>query len=243
MTKPKLEARQLHFSYNAKTIVHDVSMLVSAGEIRGVLGPNGAGKSTTFNMLSGILFPDNGSIYLNDIDITNLSLAARAKLGVAYLPQDASIFQGLTVAENIYAVLELNNELSEDQKKAKLESLLEEFELVRIRDNLGVSVSGGERRRTEVARAIALDPKFLLLDEPFAGIDPLSVGEIKQVIFNIRAKGVGVLITDHNVRETLQICDVADILHAGSIIASGTPGELIESEEVKRVYLGNNFTE
>ena len=241
MTKPKLEARQLHFSYNAKTIVHDVSMLVSAGEIRGVLGPNGAGKSTTFNMLSGILFPDNGSIYLNDIDITNLSLAARAKLGVAYLPQDASIFQGLTVAENIYAVLELNNELSEDQKKAKLESLLEEFELVRIRNNLGISVSGGERRRTEVARAIALDPKFLLLDEPFAGIDPLSVGEIKQVIFNIRAKGVGVLITDHNVRETLQICDVADILYAGSIIASGTPGELIESEEVKRVYLGDNF--
>lgn len=241
MTKQKLEARQLHFSYNAKTIVNDVSMAIESGEIRGVLGPNGAGKSTTFNMLSGIIFPKQGFIYLNDADITHLSLAARAQLGVAYLPQDASIFQGLTVAENIYAVLELNKEISEDEKRAKLEELLQEFELVRIRDNLGASVSGGERRRTEVARAIALDPKFLLLDEPFAGIDPLSISEITEVIFNIRNKGVGVLITDHNVRETLQICDAADILHSGTIIASGTPEDLVKNKEVKKVYLGENF--
>ena len=242
MIKQKLEARGLCFSYNAKTIVHDVNMVVSQGEIRGVLGPNGAGKSTTFNMLAGIIYPQKGAIYLSNIDITSLSLAARAQQGVSYLPQDASIFQGLTVAENIYAVLELSKKLSKDEKQARLESLLEEFELAKIRNNLGMSVSGGERRRVEVARAVALDPKFLLLDEPFAGIDPLSINEITEVIFNIRAKGVGVLITDHNVRETLEICDAADILHRGVIIASGAPKELIESPQVKQVYLGENFT-
>tara|TARA_B110000459_G_C16620539_1_gene501359 strand:+ start:1098 stop:1829 length:732 start_codon:yes stop_codon:yes gene_type:complete len=241
MTKQKLEARGLCFSYEAKTIVHDVNMVVSQGEIRGVLGPNGAGKSTTFNMLAGIVPPKKGAIYLSNIDITSLSLAARAQQGVSYLPQDASIFQGLTVAENIYAVLELSKKLSKDEKQARLESLLEEFELAKIRNNLGVSVSGGERRRVEVARAVALEPKFLLLDEPFAGIDPLSISEITEVIFNVRAKGVGVLITDHNVRETLEICDTADILHAGTIIASGKPAEIIASPQVQKVYLGDSF--
>lgn len=237
-----LAAHHISKSYQRKTIISDVSVSVSQQEIRGILGPNGAGKSTTFHVLAGLTSCDKGTITLNGQDITNKRLPKRAKMGIAYLPQDASIFRGLTVQDNIYSVLELQTHLSKAEKMTILESILQQFQLERIRHTLGTYVSGGERRRVEVARAIALKPKFVLLDEPFAGIDPVSISEIKHIIMDIKAQGIGVIITDHNVRETLKICDTADIMHQGKIIQSGNAETILNDHRVREIYLGKEFS-
>ena len=226
--------------YRQRTVVNHVSIEVKQGEIVGLLGPNGAGKTTTFYQVVGLIKPDEGNVFLDDADITNLPMFKRAKLGIGYLPQEASVFRKLSVEDNIKAVLEMTS-LSRDERNQKLESLIGEFRLQHVRKSNGDVVSGGERRRTEIARALATDPKFILLDEPFAGIDPIAVEDIQAIVARLKYKNIGILITDHNVTETLSICDRAYLLIEGKIYKHGTAEELASDEEVKRLYLGRNF--
>jgi len=226
--------------YGNRTVVNDVSFEVSQGEIVGLLGPNGAGKTTSFYQVVGLVKSDLGEVYLNDQNITKLPMYKRAQLGIGYLPQEASVFRKLSVEDNILAVLEMTK-LSKQEQKKKLESLLDEFHLEHVRKNNGDTLSGGERRRTEIARALAVDPKFILLDEPFAGVDPIAVEDIQEVIARLKFKNIGILITDHNVNETLSICDRAYLLIDGKIFKHGTAEELAGDEQVRRLYLGKNF--
>lgn len=237
-----LVAKHLAKSYNKRQVVKDVSLTVSAGEVVGLLGPNGAGKTTTFYMIVGLVPNDKGEITLNDEDLSHEPMHVRARQGIGYLPQESSIFRKLTVSQNIMAVLEMRKDLNSNQKAEKLDDLISEFHIEHIRDSLGMALSGGERRRVEIARALAADPKIVLLDEPFAGVDPISVIDIKKIIQQLTAKGIGVLITDHNVRETLDVCEKAYIVSHGELIAEGTPEQVLQSEIVKRVYLGDQFT-
>ncbi|WP_207955478.1 LPS export ABC transporter ATP-binding protein [Segetibacter sp. 3557_3] len=227
-------------SYKNRTVVDDVSVNVRQGEIVGLLGPNGAGKTTTFYMVVGLIKPDKGAVFLNDLDITRLPMYKRAQMGIGYLPQEASVFRKLSVEDNIKAVLEMTR-LSRKEQKAKLEALLDEFNLHHVRRNNGDSLSGGERRRTEIARALAVDPKFILLDEPFAGVDPIAVEDIQTVVARLKYRNIGILITDHNVNETLSICDRAYLLIEGKIFKTGTAEQLAQDEQVRRLYLGTNF--
>ena len=227
-------------SYRNRTVVNHVSVEVKQGEIVGLLGPNGAGKTTTFYMVVGLIRPDEGKVFLNDEDITRQPMYKRAQMGLGYLPQEASVFRKLTVEDNIKAILEMTP-LKKQQQKDKLESLLDEFGLQHVRKNNGDSLSGGERRRTEIARALAVDPKFILLDEPFAGVDPIAVEDIQTVVARLKTKNIGILITDHNVNETLSICDRAYLLIEGKIFKHGTAEQLAEDEQVRRLYLGRNF--
>ncbi len=236
-----LYANKLSKQYKSRQVVKNVSLHVKRGEIVGLLGPNGAGKTTSFYMIVGLIGCDGGSICIDDTDITTLPVHARAHLGISYLPQEASIFRKLTVAENIMAILEMRKELTKEQRNAALEQLLTEFNITHIRHNLGMSLSGGERRRVEIARALAIEPKFILLDEPFAGIDPISVLDVKQIITHLRSRGIGILITDHNVRETLDICERAYIVNQGEIMCEGTPKTILNNKQVRTVYLGENF--
>lgn len=235
-----LVATQLQKSYQQRKVVSDISLSVNAGEVVGLLGPNGAGKTTSFYMIVGLVQADSGSITLDDQDLTRLPMHARAKLGLGYLPQEASVFRKLSVAQNILAVLELRG-LNKADRAAELNELLDELHITHIRDNLGMSLSGGERRRVEIARALAANPRFVLLDEPFAGVDPISVIDIQHIIEHLKNKGIGVLITDHNVRETLGICARAYIVNSGQVIAEGTPEQVLADEHVRAVYLGENF--
>ncbi len=236
----KLSVRNLAKRYKSRWVVKDISLEVKSGEIVGLLGPNGAGKTTAFYMTVGLVQPNRGKIFLDDRDITLLPIHQRARLGIGYLPQEASVFRKLSAEDNIMAVLELQN-LSEDERFQRMEQLLEEFHITHIRKSMGMSLSGGERRRVEIARALAASPQFILLDEPFAGVDPISVIDIKRIIHQLRDKGIGVLITDHNVRETLDICERAYIVNAGEKIAEGTAQEILNDEHVKAVYLGDSF--
>ena len=249
-----LSAENLAKSYKKRQVVSDVSLTVNSGEIVGLLGPNGAGKTTTFYMVVGLVNHDQGKIRIDEEDISLLPMHNRAQKGVGYLPQEASIFRRLTVYENLMAVLEIRKDLTEDRKSVlqltklskaeqqrKTDELIDEFNIGHIRDNLGQSLSGGERRRVEIARALAANPKFILLDEPFAGVDPISVIDIKKIIKDLRDRGLGVLITDHNVRETLDVCERAYIVSSGKMIATGTPTEIMNNKLVKDVYLGADF--
>jgi len=236
-----LHAQHLAKSYKKRKVVIDVSVSVSSGQIVGLLGPNGAGKTTCFYMIAGLVEADNGRILIDDLDITNLPIHGRARAGIGYLPQEASIFRKLSVADNIMAILETRKDLNRKQRLAKMESLLQEFHITHIRDSLGMSLSGGERRRVEIARALATDPKFILLDEPFAGVDPISVADIKEIVRHLKDRGIGVLITDHNVRETLDICETAYIVSEGHIIASGSSSIILANDKVRQVYLGEDF--
>lgn len=236
----KLRAEKLVKQYKQKKVVNDVSIYVEQGEIVGLLGPNGAGKTTSFYMTVGLVKPDMGHIYLDDEEITNLPMYKRAQKGVGYLPQEASVYRDLTVEDNILAVLELTKHSKAEQKE-KLESLLNEFSLQKVRTNLGKVLSGGERRRTEIARALATDPKFILLDEPFAGVDPIAVEDIQNIVYKLKSKNIGILITDHNVQETLSITDRAYLLFEGKLLKQGSAEELAEDEMVRKVYLGKNF--
>ena len=226
--------------YRNRTVVNKVSIEVGQGEIVGLLGPNGAGKTTTFYMVVGLIKPDEGEVFLNDLNITKLPIYKRAQMGIGYQPQEASVFRKLSVEDNIAAVLEMTK-LSHGEQRNKLEELLDEFGLLHVRKNNGDSLSGGERRRTEIARALAVDPKFILLDEPFAGVDPIAVEDIQAVVARLKFKNIGILITDHNVNETLSICDRAYLLIEGKIFMHGTAEELAEDERVRRLYLGRNF--
>lgn len=237
----RLIASNLAKSYQRRQVVRDASLEMASGEIVGLLGPNGAGKTTCFYMIVGLVIPDAGSITLDDEDITVLPMHLRARRGVGYLPQEASIFRKLTVADNIMAVLELRKELSAEQRQQELDALLEEFHVSHLRDSRGISLSGGERRRVEIARALAANPRFILLDEPFAGVDPISVLDIQGIIRHLAARGIGVLITDHNVRETLGICHRAYILGGGHIIAAGSAEEILANRQVREIYLGEHF--
>ncbi|ENA3461571.1 LPS export ABC transporter ATP-binding protein [Yersinia enterocolitica] len=236
-----LTAEKLAKAYKGRKVVEDVSLKVKSGEIVGLLGPNGAGKTTTFYMVVGIVQRDAGRIVIDDEDISLLPLHERALRGIGYLPQEASIFRRLSVFNNLMAVLEIRKDLSSEQRQERADELMEEFHITHLRDSLGQSLSGGERRRVEIARALAANPKFILLDEPFAGVDPISVIDIKKIIEHLRDSGLGVLITDHNVRETLDVCERAYIVSQGHLIAHGTPQEILADEQVKRVYLGEEF--
>nr|WP_214448897.1 LPS export ABC transporter ATP-binding protein [Flavihumibacter rivuli] len=235
-----IQTNELVKTYRNRTVVNHVSVNVKQGEIVGLLGPNGAGKTTTFYMVVGLIKPDEGKVFLNEQDITALPMYKRAQLGIGYLPQEASVFRSLTVEDNIKSVLEMTT-LTRQQQKQKLEDLLDEFRLHHVRKNNGDSLSGGERRRTEIARALAVDPKFILLDEPFAGVDPIAVEDIQTVVARLKYKNIGILITDHNVNETLSICDRAYLLIEGKIFKHGTAEELAADEQVRRLYLGRNF--
>lgn len=235
-----LRTEHLMKQYRKRKVVNDVSIDVAQGEIVGLLGPNGAGKTTTFYMVVGLISPDEGKIFLDNEDITRLPMYKRAQNGIGYLPQEASVFRTLTVEDNLRAVLEMTK-LSKAEQKDKLESLLEEFSLNRVRKNMGNVLSGGERRRTEIARALAVDPHFILLDEPFAGVDPIAVEDIQEIVSKLKERNIGILITDHNVDETLGITDRAYLLFEGKLLKTGTPQELAEDEMVRRVYLGKNF--
>ena len=237
-----LKAAGLKKTYKNRTVVTNVSLQVQTGQIVGLLGPNGAGKTTSFYMIVGLVPQDGGEVTIDDLDLTPLPMHERARNGIGYLPQEASIFRRLTVEQNLMGVLELRNELSRDERRDKMESLLEEFHITHIRHSLGMSLSGGERRRVEIARALAADPRFILLDEPFAGVDPISVIDIKRIIEHLRDRGLGVLITDHNVRETLDVCEKAYIVSHGQLIAEGSPEDVLQNEQVKQVYLGESFT-
>lgn len=240
-----LSASGLQKKYGARTVVRDVGVEVKSGQVVGLLGPNGAGKTTSFYMIVGLVPLDSGEITLNDQVISALPIHERAKLGLSYLPQEASVFRKLTVEENILAVLELQEEngrpLPTEEIQKRLESLLQELQISHLRSNPAMSLSGGERRRVEIARALASQPKFILLDEPFAGIDPIAVGEIQRIVRFLKDRQIGVLITDHNVRETLGICDYAYIISEGKVLASGEPSSIIDNEAVRKVYLGENF--
>jgi len=238
--KSFLEARNLRKTYSGRTVVKDVSLRVEQGEIVGLLGPNGAGKTTSFYMIVGLVKADQGEIEMSGVDLTEFPIHIRALKGVGYLPQEASVFRDLTVEENIYAVLE-NRKLPRVKRHNLLESLLEDFGLGHIRKSLGSALSGGERRRVEIARALALEPRFILLDEPFAGVDPLAVKDIQGVISNLKNRNIGVLITDHNVRETLGIVDRAYIMNSGELLVSGTPDEIVNNERARKFYLGEEF--
>lgn len=245
MSNSKLVVRHLQKTYGKRTVVSNVSLDVASGEVVGLLGPNGAGKTTSFYMIVGLVPADDGSIDLDGVDLTRLPIHKRASMGLSYLPQEASVFRKLNVEDNIRAVLELQKKdgkpLSKEEIEAKLDSLLAELQIEKLRTNSAMSLSGGERRRVEIARALASDPRFILLDEPFAGIDPIAVIEIQRIVRFLKNRGIGVLITDHNVRETLGICDHAYIINQGTVLASGHPEEIIENESVRRVYLGEHF--
>ena len=241
-----LKATGLMKRYGSRKVVHDVSLAVKSGEVVGLLGPNGAGKTTTFYMVVGLVPPNGGDIELDDQPITHLPIFKRARLGVSYLPQEASVFRKLSVEDNIRAILEL--QVDEDGKplskpiiEQRLADLIDELQIGHIRTNMALSLSGGERRRTEIARALAANPRFILLDEPFAGVDPIAVIEIQRIVRFLKERGIGVLITDHNVRETLDICDHAYIINAGAVLASGTPEEIVANKSVREIYLGENF--
>ena len=236
-----LRAKNLQKNYRAKRVVHDLSISVSSGRVAGLLGPNGAGKTTCFYMISGSLRQDRGTIMLDAQDISNEPMHERARAGIGYLPQEASIFRKLSVSENILAILETRQDLSAKERNIKLELLLNDFNISSIRDNNGMSLSGGERRRVEIARALATEPHFILLDEPFAGVDPISVNDIKRIIRQLTERNIGILITDHNVRETLDICDSAYIVNEGRIIFEGSPKEVLNNDLVKQIYLGEDF--
>jgi lipopolysaccharide export system ATP-binding protein len=237
-----LSAKNLAKAYKGRKAVEDVSIDIKSGQIVGLLGPNGAGKTTCFYMIVGFVKADNGSITIGDVDLTPMPMHQRAKSGLGYLPQEASVFRKLTVAQNLMAILETRAEISKTERKEKLESLLEEFNITHIRDSQGMALSGGERRRVEIARALAAEPSFILLDEPFAGVDPISVNDIKAIVNHLKSKGIGILITDHNVRETLDICDKAYIVNAGNIIAEGDAETILSNATVRQVYLGEQFT-
>ncbi|GAB3372086.1 LPS export ABC transporter ATP-binding protein [Spongiibacter taiwanensis] len=239
---PVLNAHNLAKAYKGRQIIRDVSLSIRSGEIVGLLGPNGAGKTTCFYMIVGIVNADRGRITLDDRDLTPMSVHGRAQCGVGYLPQEASIFRKLSVADNIMAILETRKDLNRSQRKEKLEALLQEFHITHIRKSKGMTLSGGERRRVEIARALATEPSFILLDEPFAGVDPISVNDIQQIIRHLQARGIGVLITDHNVRETLHICEKAYIVGEGRIVAEGDANTVLNSEIVREIYLGDKFT-
>jgi lipopolysaccharide export system ATP-binding protein len=239
---PKLSVTHLQKSYQSRKVVESVSLEVCSGEIIGLLGPNGAGKTTAFYMIVGLVTADDGQVFLDHEDLSSLPMHRRAQLGISYLPQEASIFRKLSVEDNIMAILELQKNLTPEQREEKLESLLHEFHISHIRKNLGVTLSGGERRRTEIARALANDPKFILLDEPFAGVDPISVIDIKHIIKHLCERGIGILITDHNVRETLDICERAYIVNEGKILCHGTADKILANKEVRKVYLGDDFS-
>ncbi len=236
----KITTKGLYKRYRSRTVVNNVSFEVNQGEIVGLLGPNGAGKTTSFYMVVGLVKPDEGNVYLNDMDITSLPMYKRAQMGIGYLPQEASVFRKLSVEDNITAVLEMTK-LTKGEQQSKLESLLEEFRLTHVRKSPGDVLSGGERRRTEIARALAVDPKFILLDEPFAGIDPIAVEDIQTIVARLKFKNIGILITDHNVQETLSITDRAYLLFEGKILKAGVAEELAADEQVRKVYLGQNF--
>jgi lipopolysaccharide export system ATP-binding protein len=236
----ELRAVGLKKKYGLRTVVHDATLSVSSGEVVGLLGPNGAGKTTSFYMIVGLVAADGGKILIDNQDITHMPIHRRARLGLGYLPQEASIFRRMTVAQNIQAVLELQD-LSEEDISRRLEGLLQDLHIEGIRDNQAISLSGGERRRVEIARALATEPRFILLDEPFAGVDPIAVLDIQKIISFLKERNIGVLITDHNVRETLGICDRAYIINAGAVMAEGKPDEIIYNEGVRKVYLGENF--
>ncbi|CAM9151992.1 MULTISPECIES: LPS export ABC transporter ATP-binding protein [Acinetobacter] len=237
-----LTIKHLAKNYNKRWVVKDVSFSMESGQIVGLLGPNGAGKTTSFYMVVGLVRMDKGEIYLDDLDLSDLAMHERARKGIGYLPQEASIFRKLTISQNIMAILEIRKDLTKAQRQQRLAELLADFKITHIKDSLGMSVSGGERRRAEIARALAADPKFMLLDEPFAGVDPISVGDIKDIITTLKDRGIGVLITDHNVRETLAICEHAYIVSEGALLAEGTPAEILANETVRKVYLGDDFT-
>ena len=236
-----LAANNLHKSYKRRSILKGITLHVNSAEIVGLLGPNGAGKTTCFYMVVGLVPIDEGSVKLDNQDLTSLSMHQRARQGVGYLAQEASVFRKLSVEDNIMAILQTRKEMSRHDRHRKMESLLEEFQITHIRQSLGISLSGGERRRVEIARALATEPAFILLDEPFAGVDPISVIEIQKIITHLKERGIGVLITDHNVRETLGICDRAYILGAGTIMAEGTPEEVLQNRQAREIYLGENF--
>ncbi|WP_404401378.1 LPS export ABC transporter ATP-binding protein [Idiomarina seosinensis] len=237
-----LSVRHLAKSYKRRQVVKDVSLQVSQGQVIGLLGPNGAGKTTTFYMIVGLVNSDKGQIYLDDDDLTLLPMHERARKGIGYLPQEASIFRKLSVRDNLMAILETRKQLSAVQREEKVDALLEEFSIGHIGNSLGMSLSGGERRRVEIARALAAEPTFILLDEPFAGVDPISVLDIKKIIEHLKNRGIGVLITDHNVRETLSVCEHAYIVSHGQMIASGDAESILANQQVKDVYLGEQFT-
>ena len=236
-----LNAINLKKSFKGREVVRKVTISINRGEIVGLLGPNGAGKTTCFYMIVGLIRADSGQVKLNNLSLTNLTIDKRAAFGLAYLPQDSSIFKKLSVEQNLLAILQTRSDLSNRERKLKLEHLLDEFNLSHLRRNHGISLSGGERRRTEIARTLATDPKFILLDEPFAGVDPISVSDIKQVILQLKAKNIGILLTDHNVRETLDICEKAYIVSEGLIIAKGSTEEILSNQKVREVYLGEQF--
>lgn len=242
LTEPLcLQASHLEKKYGQRKVVDRISININQGEIVGLLGPNGAGKTTLFYMIVGLIPVDNGEIHLGSKNLTNLAIHARAQLGISYLPQDSSIFRKLSVADNIMAILELRSELNQAQRQEKLDKLLQEFRIEHIRDTLGINLSGGERRRVEIARMLATDPKFILLDEPFAGIDPISVIDVKKIIKQLCKMNIGMLITDHNVRDTLTICNRAYIVNQGKIICEGDTKTILMNDEVRAVYLGNEF--
>ncbi|WP_133130083.1 LPS export ABC transporter ATP-binding protein [Legionella yabuuchiae] len=237
-----LVAQNLKKSFKKRTVVNGVSVTISRGECVGLLGPNGAGKTTCFYMIVGLQSCDEGHIFLDEKDITETAMHQRARLGIGYLPQEASIFRKLTVSENIMSILQLRRELNDKQRKEKLQQLMQEFHINHLANNLGMSLSGGERRRVEIARALAIEPSFILLDEPFAGVDPISVLDIKKIIQHLRDKNIGILITDHNVRETLDICERAYIVSQGRILCEGSPQSILSNQQVRAVYLGEEFS-
>ena len=237
----QLKANNLAKTYRGREVIRDVSLEIESGQVVGLLGPNGAGKTTCFYMIIGIIPADRGSITVNDEDITRLTMHERARRGIGYLPQEASIFRKLTVGDNLLAILQTRSDLNKQQRLARRDELLEEFHVQHLRESLGQSLSGGERRRVEIARALATEPDFIMLDEPFAGADPISVSDIKEIINHLRDRGIGVLITDHNVRDTLDICEKAYIVGEGLIIASGTAEDVLNNEHVRQVYLGDKF--
>lgn len=237
-----LKAVNLQKSFKKRLVVKNVSLQINRGECVGLLGPNGAGKTTCFYMIVGLQTCDRGAIYLDNHNITKLTIDKRAHLGIGYLPQEPSVFRKLSVEKNILAILELRKDLNSDQRKERLEALLREFHITHLRNHLGMSLSGGERRRVEIARALAIEPAFILLDEPFAGVDPISVLDIKKIIQHLCERNIGVLITDHNVRETLAICERAYIVSQGTILCEGSPKDILESKEVRAVYLGEEFS-
>lgn len=238
---PRLRASHLAKTYKGREVVSDVSVEVNTGEIVGLLGPNGAGKTTCFYMIAGLIKPLRGQVFIDDRDITRLAMHDRAKAGLGYLPQEASVFRKLSVLDNLLAILETRGGLNRKQRLAKADELLREFNVTHLRDSKGMALSGGERRRVEIARALAADPEFILLDEPFAGVDPISVNDIKQIISHLKQRGIGVLITDHNVRDTLDICERAYIVSEGQIIESGNAEAVLGNPKVREVYLGQNF--
>lgn len=238
----RLSAEQVYKTYNQRQVVAGVSLEVNTGEVVGLLGPNGAGKTTSFYMLVGLVRADKGEIYLDDKSITHYPMHQRARLGVGYLAQEASIFRKLTVADNLRAVLQMRQDLSDSHVELKIDDLLEEFGISHLRNQMAMGLSGGERRRLEIARALATEPQFILLDEPFAGVDPISVLDLQKIIAHLKLRGIGILITEHKVRETLEICDRAYILNSGQVIAEGKAEQLVKNEEVRRVYLGETFS-